>query len=247
MNPPSSSMRPSVVRLRARRGFTLLMALGLIALVTISVALSLRAVSTESALQGHERRAREALFAAEAGMAEGRMVVQAMLDNVSPTIIDKYDGVITALGAPVNEPGLPNGGAGGIDWFEVIPRTAYTLARGTANAAINPAVTGNNRELNGPDGVAIADYPEPTNVFFRVFLVDDDDGGTAPARRDDTNNQVWLVSVGEVNSPGGGQPYRTVIRSLVRRGSTPGGLNCTYGTKLGCRGNGTSGSSLPSF
>ncbi len=227
----------------ARRGFTLLLALGLIALVTAGVLVSLRAVSTESTLQAHERRSREALFAAEAGMAEGRSLVLAMLNTPNPNVgVGRpYTREVLARLAVVNEPGLPDAAAGGIPWRELIPKTDYTLARGTA---IDDTVAQANREITGPDGVALGSYPEAANVSFRVFVVDDDDDAD---RDTDDNGRIWLVSVGEVQPAGQGLPYRTIVRSLLEHRETPGGLSCSYGMKLGCRGNGTSGSSLPNF
>ncbi|WP_426757107.1 hypothetical protein [Myxococcus sp. Y35] len=225
----------------ARRGFTLLLALGLIALVTAGVLVSLRAVSTESALQAHERRSREALFAAEAGMAEGRAVVLALLNNPVAGATGNYSQEVLGRLQVVNEPGLPDVAAGGVPWRELIPQTPYTLARGTA---IDDTVTAPSLELNDAEGVAIGTYPEAANVSFRVFVVEDDDDAD---RNTDLNNRIWLVSVGEVQPAGAGLPYRTIIRSLVEHGSTPGGLSCSYGTKMGCRGNGTSGSGLPTF
>ena len=227
----------------AQRGFTLLLALGLIALVTAGVLVSLRAVSTESTVQGHERRSREALFAAEAGMAEGRAVVLTMMNVPNPNMGagQPYTRNVMERLLVVNEPGLPDVAAGGIPWRELIPRTEYTLARGTA---VDDGVAVANREITGPDGVRIEDYPDAANVSFRVFVVDDDDDAD---RNTDNNGRIWLVSVGEVQPAGAGLPYRTIVRSLLEHRETPGGLSCSYGNKLGCRGNGTSGSSIPVF
>ncbi|MBU8896347.1 hypothetical protein KRR26_12065 [Corallococcus sp. M34] len=221
-------------RAHLQRGFSMLLALGLVALVTTAVMVSLRAVSAEANLQAHERRAREALFAAEAGMAEGRVVVQSLLGASN-----NYTGVIEALGnlrtpgggadGYVNETadGLPS--APGNEWYQVIGRTDYTMSRGPG-AAIDPGVTTANAELMGPTGVAIEDYPEPLGVHYRVFLVDDADEAPTSNRRVDTNNQVWLVAVGEVDTPGG-MPYRTIIRSLVTNENSigSGGGYCQKG------------------
>lgn len=241
--------RPSHIRAsarRPRRGFTLLLALGLIAMVTVAVLVTLRAVSTESNLQGHERRAREALFAAEAGMAEARVVVQAALGEST-----EYDNVFVHMGNEngggqgldgfVQEAGLPSTAA--LPWYEVIPWTDYEMTRGAAGAGIDTGVATANRELIGPDGEPIQDYPEPINVRYRVFIVDDADE-PADNRRDDANNHVWLVAVGEVSTEGGGQPYRTIIRSLVgNKAGTGGGGG--YGTKRGGGNRGSYGGSMP--
>jgi hypothetical protein len=240
---PSPSCVPT--RQRSRRGFTLLMAMGLIAMTTVAVLVALRAVTTESNLQAHERRAREAFFAAEAGMAEARVVVQAIVgDN------QQYNGVFTELGNQlrtgdglagyVTEAGLPSDAAK--PWYQVIPWTDYKMTRGTVGAGIDPGVTGVNQELIGPDGVAITDYPAPNNVRYRVFIVDDADGD--PSRTADTNNQIWIVSVGEVSSPGG-QPYRTIVRSLVTNENGIGGGG-GYGTKLGSN-NGSVYAGMPTW
>ncbi|MCY1016833.1 hypothetical protein [Pyxidicoccus sp. MSG2] len=233
--PPSPSCVPT--RQRFRRGFTLLMAMGLIAMTTVAVMVALRAVTMESNLQAHERRAREAFFAAEAGMAEARVIVQAIVgDN------QQYNGVFTELGNQfngtglagyINEAGLPSGPSPAAQWFQVIPWTEYKMTRGTVGAGIDPGITAANQELYGPDGL-ITNYPEPNNVRYRVFVVDDADGD--PSRTTDTNNQVWIVSVGEVSS-NGGQPYRTIVRSLVTNENGVGGGG-GYGTKLGGGSNG---------
>ncbi|MCP3103088.1 hypothetical protein LZ198_29835 [Myxococcus sp. K15C18031901] len=229
---------------RTRRGFVLLLALGLLVLVTAAVMMSLRAVSTESQLQAHERRAREAFFAAEAGMAEARVILQVLMAETDTN----YSNVMMQLGNAYrpgggvdrgyinidnDEPGLPNPmQPGGFEWYEVLPWTQYTLARGTAVL---------DQDMKGPDGSDIVEYPNPTNVRYRVFLADDDDDVIANARRVDSNNQVWLVAVGEVR-PAQGQPYRTIIRSLVTNTKGLGAGNCTYGVKMGCNGTGTASS-----
>ncbi|WP_141588230.1 hypothetical protein [Myxococcus sp. AB056] len=225
----------------ARRGFTLLLALGLIALVTAGVLVSLRAVTTESTLQSHERRSREALFAAEAGMAEGRAVVLAMMNNPVAGGVGSYSQDVLQRLQVVAEQGLPDVAAGGVPWRELIPQTPYTLARGTA---IDDTVPGASVEINDVEGEPIRAYPEARSVSFRVFVVEDDDDAD---RNADANGRIWLVSVGEVQPPGPGLPYRTIVRSLLEHSSTPGGLACGYGMKMGCRGNGTSSSGLPTF
>jgi hypothetical protein len=216
----------------------MLLAMGLIAVITVAVLVALRAVTTESNLQAQERRTREAFFAAEAGMAEARVVVQALVGTN-----ERYDGVFQKLGEEYNhtglagyvtESGLPSSAAK--PWYQVIGWTDYKMNRGTTAAGVDPSVSGANLELNGPDGQPIRSYPEPLNVRYRVFVVDDVDSN--PDRTVDTNNQVWIVAVGEVSSPNGGQPYRTVIRSLVTNGSEgTGGADSDYGRQNGDSGN----------
>jgi Tfp pilus assembly protein PilX len=243
------SQHRSLARRRGQRGFTLLMAIGLIAMVTAAVLVTLRSVSTESSLQAHERRAREAFFAAEAGMAEARIIVQSTLgeqqeyDNVFAHM-GNQNGGNQGLNGYVAEAGLPS--SPGTPWYEVIPWTDYRMTRGTLGAGIDPSVNAANQELNGPDGTPIPDYPEPTNVRYRVFIVDDAEEDND--RTNDTNNQAWLVSVGEVSVEGGGQPYRTIIRSLVSNEAGIGGGG-GYGLKRG--GSSNTGvyttSAMPSF
>ncbi|AEI62640.1 hypothetical protein [Corallococcus macrosporus] len=227
--------------LRAARGFTLLLALGLIALVTAGVLVSLRAVNAESTLQAHERRSREALFAAEAGLAEGRAVVLAMLNAPVSGSTGNYNQDVLPRLQVVAEAGLPDVASGGVPWRELIPQTPYTLARGTA---LDETVTAPSTEINDVEGTPIRAYPEARGVSYRVFVVEDDDDADRDA---DANGRIWLVSVGEVQPAGTGLPYRTIIRSLLEHTSTQGGLACSYGTKMGCRGTGTSGSGLPTF
>lgn len=214
---------------RPERGIALLIAIALIALITAATLISLRAVSTESVLQGQERRQREALFAAQAGIAEGRDWVRSKL--TTPHFTPFLDG--TVLGARVDEPGLPSDG--NVPWFQVIPWTPYTLDTTPLGTGVDPNFAGANREMNGPDGARIAAFPTASGVRYRVFLVDDDDGNS---RTQDNNSRVWLVSVGEVAGPPGSQPYRSIIRSLI----TPN----TSGTEgppcheLNCEDNGGS-------
>ena len=247
MNPPVSYIRASARR--SQRGFTLLLALGLIAMVTVGVLVALRAVSKESALQAHERRAREAFFAAEAGMAEARVVVQTLADTPE----GNYNTAFRALGDAYNgqgfngfvdetADGLPSDST--TPWFEVVRWTDYRMSRGTVGAGIDPSITVVNQELTGPDGEPITDYPEPLNVRYRVFLVDDVDGNAS--RTADENSKVWLVSVGEVATEGG-QPYRTIIRSLITSKEGIGGGG-GYGRKLGGSGNtGSYGGVMPNL
>ncbi|NTX58592.1 hypothetical protein HR086_45630, partial [Myxococcus sp. CA039A] len=56
-------------RSRASGGFTLLVALGVVVVVTMAVMLSYRVVGREADTQADARRQKEAFFAAEAGLA----------------------------------------------------------------------------------------------------------------------------------------------------------------------------------
>ncbi|MBZ4415265.1 hypothetical protein [Myxococcus sp. RHSTA-1-4] len=223
MNRSPPKMR-SLARRRGRRGFALLMAIGIIAFIAAAVVVSLRAVASESALQGSERRNREAQFAAEAGLAEAREVVRLMLvsaggRNYGP--IMQQLGDLRSPGSGVNgfvtETGLPSDNA--VPWYEVIPWTSYTLQAASAGAAVDLDHNTNNQETYGSDG-PILDYPDQLNVRYRVFLVDDDDSND---RKADSNNRVWLVSVGEVTGQQGTQPQRAIIRSLITSGTGAGG------------------------
>ncbi|WP_164008148.1 pilus assembly PilX N-terminal domain-containing protein [Pyxidicoccus trucidator] len=247
MNRPQPYMRPLVrpsahrqSRLgghrREERGIALIMAIALISFITAATLISLRAVSTESALQGHERRAREAFFAAQAGLAEGRDLVRQRLGTETV-----FNGVITGLGvayqartgsgtAHVVETGLPSDL--NVPWFEVLPWTPYTLTTTPLGMAVDADVLGANREMNGPDGVRIPDFPDSSNVRYRVFLVDDEDGSP---RTNDSNSRAWLVAVGEVTGPPGSLPHRSIVRLLITPATSGGeGPPCH---ELGCESN----------
>lgn len=197
------------VRPRAERGIALLMALALIAFITAAAIISLRSVATESALQAHERRGREAFFAAQAGLAEGREVVRLRLNGAN-----QFTTVIGALTSTSSEAGLPG------TWYNLIAWQPYALGATDAGVGVDPAVTGANLEMNGPDGTRIDDFPTAANVRYRVFLSDDEDGDSN--RATDSNSQVWLVSVGEVEGPPGTQPHRSIVRALISAGSSGG-------------------------
>lgn len=225
MNRVPPTQRRSLARQRGQRGFALLMAIGIIAFIAAAVVVSLRAVASESALQGGERRNREAHFAAEAGLAEAREVVRLIRTTTGG---NNFNAIMTALGNQltpgsglngfVTETGLPSDNT--TPWYQVIPWTNYTLQAANAGAAIDSDHSTNNQEMNGSDG-PIRDYPDQLNVRYRVFLVDDDDDATND-RRADGNNRVWLVSVGEVTGQQGTQPQRVIIRSLITSGTGAG-------------------------
>ncbi|NMO16052.1 hypothetical protein HPC49_39830 [Pyxidicoccus fallax] len=190
---------------RPERGLALLMSVVLIALITAATLISLRAVSTESALQAHERRGREAFFAAQAGLAEGREVIRQRLAGGAPSF--------TALLGNTGPAADVNAVVASGPWSELIPWRQYTLATAGVDIAVAAA------ELNAPDGTLITDFPTANNVRYRVFLADDND---SDARTNDSNSQVWLVSVGEVTGPAGTQPHRSIVRMLITAGQSAG-------------------------
>ncbi|WP_257457013.1 hypothetical protein [Archangium lipolyticum] len=240
------------VRLHRRhpRGMTLLVALGTLAVVTAATLVSLRIVSQESELQGGERRTREAFFAAEAGLAEGREVLTTLLGNGANN--NNFNAVMAQLGdlysagqgldGVVNEPDFPGNG-----WYEVIPQSRYSLLAG-AGQAVDPNVATPMREMRDPNGRTYISFPEQSTVFYRVFMHDDDDDKDEPGnpndgRRDDTNSSVWLVSMGEVQGKGGVVLARSVVRVLVSAGLSSQVASGYGGQKLGGSDK-TSGTSL---
>ncbi len=178
---------------RGERGATLLIAMGLVAVVAMGTMMSLKVVSTESDIQAASRQQRQAYFAAEAGLAEARERVSLLVGS------GRYNDIIDDL-TPANDVGA--------GWYDVYntasgPWVPYTLELGTSVLA---------SEL--PAGVELG---EQRNVRYRVFLRDDVDE-TPDNRAADVNNQVWLVAVGEVTRPNG-QPTRAVVQALVTNGT----------------------------
>jgi hypothetical protein len=231
---------------------TLLVALGTLAVVTAATLVSLRIVSQESELQGGERRAREAFFAAEAGLAEGREVLTKLLGQSANS--NNFNAVMARLGdlyspnsgldGVVNETNFPGNGA---SWYEVIPLSRYSLLSGTGQA-LDANVTTPLRELRDLNGKPYLSFPEQSTVFYRVFMHDDDDDKDEPSnpndgRRDDTNKSVWLVSMGEVQGKDGVVLARSVVRVLVSAGMAAQAASGYGGQKLGGSDK-TSGASL---
>jgi hypothetical protein len=215
-----------------QRGMTLLMVLSTLAVVTAATLVSLRLVSQESELQGSERRSREAFFAAEAGLAEGREIVTQLLggnsssfNGVMATLGDFYSPGSGAVGV-VNEPDFP---ANGSSWYEVVPLTRYSLLPGSG-LAVDPGVAAANQELRDPNGRPFLSFPEQSTLFYRVFLHDDEDDDQ---RGDDTNGAVWLVSMGEVQGGNGEVLARSVVRVLVAAGVVQQASIGYGGQKLG--------------
>ena len=200
------------IRQRQSRGFTLLVAMGLVTLVTMTVLLSLNVVSRESDTQADSRRQKEAFFAAEAALAEGREALRLRLGDRQT-----YGNVLSTLGNAVNEPGLAGASPA---WFEVLPGSGtggwnyFSLTPSTMPAS----------ELRSAGGEAYANYPLQASVRYRVFVRDDFDDGSDTT---DTNGQVWLMGVGEVVSPQG-RPTRAIVQVLVTNENAPtaGGPGC---------------------
>ncbi|NVJ07687.1 type II secretion system protein [Myxococcus sp. AM001] len=214
---------------RQQGGFTLLLAMGIVTMVTLAVLLSYGMVSREAEVQGDGRRYKEAYFAAQAGLAEAREAMRIRLG-----VDETYTPAIQAmLALQVSEPGL-NGGAR--PYFEVLPGPG---GAGTWNSlAINEADLA-PAERQSPSGEDYAAYPRQENVRYRVFLRDDEDGDPSGAL--DDNKQVWLIAIGEVVGPEGSRPTRAVIQALITNENAPavtspgtvmtgGGSDNTYST-----------------
>ncbi|RKG90242.1 hypothetical protein [Corallococcus terminator] len=199
---------------RQPRGFTLLLALGVVAVVTMAVMLSFSVVGREADTQSDTRRKKEAFYAAEAGMAEGREKVRLLMTNLGPATLD----LTLALGAPVNEPGLGNPATD--PWFEVLPGPG---GAGTWNYYGLDTLTAQPGDLqSGPDSLPLpdedyADYPVQNRVRYRVFLRNDREltGGIGAGPTVDYNRQVWLIAVGEVEGIENSRPTRSVVQALV--------------------------------
>jgi hypothetical protein len=217
---------------RSPRGMTLLIALAVISVVTAATLVSLRLVSQESELQGRERHSREAFFAAEAGLAEGREVLTRLLakhstagseDSAYQDKASNFTDVMLKLGTlsaakagfntrgEVDEANFPGTGR---SWYEVIPNTPYTLLPGTA---VDPKVSIAGKEMRDVNNRPYLSFPEQRNVTYRVFVHDDEDEGAFVPNdpRIDNNHAVWVVSVGEVRGTGEVVLARSVVRALV--------------------------------
>ncbi len=128
---------------RRPRGMTLLIALGVIAVATAATLVSLAIVSQESELQGRERHSREAFFAAEAGLAEGREVLKGAAGSGPVVWLHQHQPQCGCPQRGVPEAELAAQGKTGFNadgevyesgfigkdtsWFEAIPSTPYTL------------------------------------------------------------------------------------------------------------------------
>ncbi|NPD22378.1 hypothetical protein [Corallococcus exiguus] len=184
---------------RQSRGFTLLLALGVVAVVTMAVMLSLNVVGREADTQADTRRQKQAFFAAEAGLAEGREAVRLLLSTQTGSSMP----LEATLGRPrVTLPGM---GSDTYPWFDLLPGTGvdgwndYLITKDTLDGS----------EIRAD----ITDYPEQRNVRYRVFIRDDDDDSDTGFGTD-TNRQLWVIAVGEVTNPHG-RPTRAVVQALV--------------------------------
>ncbi|RKH59455.1 hypothetical protein [Corallococcus aberystwythensis] len=192
---------------RQSRGFTLLLALGVVAVVTMAVMLSYSVVGREADTQADTRHQKQAFFAAEAGLAEGREAVRLLMDSLGE------DNFVfqTYLGLPVTEPGL---GSPTDPWYEVLPgpdadRWNYYRLRASTLQPVE--LTSGPASLPTPNQ-PYADYPDQEQVRYRVFLHNDKESSVAAG--EDRNRKVWLVAVGEVVTANG-RPTRSVVQALV--------------------------------
>ncbi|MCP3163286.1 hypothetical protein [Myxococcus qinghaiensis] len=213
-------------RNRAARGFTLLVALGVVVVVTMAVMLSYRVVGREADTQADARRQKEAFFAAEAGLAEGREAMRLRSSPVELTYLQAFS-ALTAANATVTELGLAGANPA---WMELLPATpgdpwnylrlapTYLPAAEKASASGDPYV----------------DYPEQNNVRYRVFVRDDVDDNDPTT---DANGRVWVAAVGEVLSRDG-RPTRAIVQALIinQVGAIAIGPGCT---QSGCGADNT--------
>jgi len=190
--------------------------MGFVAVVSLGTLMSLKVVSTESDVQAAARLQRQAVFAAEAGLAEAR-------ERLGLLQGDSRDYSLSMGLLPLS---TDVGDSEATDaWYDVFdtngsPWLAYTMEPGMA---VDPSELPPNVELT-----------EQRNVRYRVFLRDDHDESVAEDdQTHDRNEQVWLVAVGEVTRPGG-QPVRAVVRALVKNnGAPPTYSGEAYGQKGG--------------
>ncbi|NOK39322.1 hypothetical protein D7W79_37920 [Corallococcus exercitus] len=186
---------------RQSRGFTLLLALGVVAVVTMAVMLSYSVVGREADTQADTRRQKQAFFAAEAGLAEGREAVRLLMSTATTSTLPLQ----ATLGRPrVTLPGM---GSDTYPWFELLPGT------GTDGWNDYPITADTLDTSEIRTDILAGNYPEQRNVRYRVFVRDDDDDG-ATGFGTDSNRQLWVIAVGEVTNPNG-RPTRAVVQALV--------------------------------
>jgi Tfp pilus assembly protein PilX len=213
-----------------RRGATLLLSLGVITFLTLGAITTLNLISAQSDPAGQDRRAKEAFFAAEAGLAEAREWLRlqtAAIPSPQPT-----NAILAGL-APATDVGDASD-----PWYQV-PLGAtpdawvgYGFSRVAAAdgaQALDPSVSTAGLELVTSSGTPYVSYPDASRVTYRVFLRDDDDGDGDPTV--DTNGTVWLVAVGQVQV-GVGVPVQAVVRALVRPGTGAVGTGYSYSDKI---------------
>jgi hypothetical protein len=213
-------------RSHSPRGFSLLLALGLVAAITLAALFSLSYVSQTNEVQGKTRRSKEAFFAAQAGLAEAKERLRILAGPSSTS----YTAAMATLGIfPTTDPAHPDPLSPNNEWYQIIPPSAYGLSRVSvtgANSAVDDLLSTPNREMNGPSGAQFADYPSQRNISYRVFLRDDFDEAPPAAQNEtqDVNGQVWLVAIGQVTQSGGGSPLQSIVTALVANGTAGGGL-----------------------
>ncbi|MCP3099033.1 hypothetical protein LZ198_09120 [Myxococcus sp. K15C18031901] len=181
----------------------------------MAVLLSYRVVSREADTQSDVRRQKEAFFAAEAGLAEGREALRLRRGLGDST----YTATLAALsGAAAADVGLAGANP---PWLEVLPGTG---AGGWNYLSLTPGAMPAS-EKAAADNDPYVEYPLQNNVRYRVFVRDDNDDALGNAQ--DSNNQVWVIAIGEVVNPKG-RPTRAVIQALVTNQSaaTANGPGC---------------------
>jgi hypothetical protein len=190
-------------RRRQPRGFTLLLALGVVAVVTMAVMLSYGVVGREADSQADTRRQKQAFFAAEAGLAEGREAVRLVMGSSggNTLALNTFGAAVdssTGLGSPTRTwyELLPAGGGDGWNHYRM---NSNTLAPGEVAAGL--------------------DFPEQ-DTRYRVFVRDDEDSEVS--FDSDSNRQVWVISIAEVTTPNG-RPTRAVVQALVTNTSNEAG------------------------
>jgi len=206
------------------------MSLGVITFLTLGAITTLNLITAQSDPAGQDRRAKEAFFAAEAGLAEAREWLRlqtAAIPSPQPT-----NAILAGL-APATDVGDASD-----PWYQ-IPLGAtpdawvgYSFSRvadQNGAQAVDPSVTTAGLELVTSSGAPYVSYPDASRVTYRVFLRDDDDGDGDPTV--DTNGTVWLVAVGQVQV-GVGVPVQSVVRALVRPGTGAVGTGYSYSDKI---------------
>lgn len=205
---------------RSNRGNSLLVAMGLLTVLSLGMMSSLSMVSGEAEVQGNARRWKEAFFAAEAGMAEARELIR-IRNADQPT----YTGLMQT-GVGLDAVSSSNAGDDGIvptgqTWFDVFPLVGgshwimYTLSQGTGpNSAIDPTVTTTDQEMMAWNpGQKMETFADQRGVRYRVFMKDDDDDANYTS---DANKRVWLIAVGEVTSLDANGNVRVLARAVTR-------------------------------
>jgi hypothetical protein len=217
-------------RVTPRRGVTLLLSLGVVTFLTLGAITTVNLISAQTDPAGQDRRAKEAFFAAEAGLAEAREWLRlqtAAIPSPQPT------NAILAELAPASDLGGPTD-----PWYQVplgttpsswVPYGLSQRTDATGALALDPRVTTPGLEVTAADGTPYQSYPDSSRLVYRVFLRDDDDGDGDPTV--DSNGTVWLVAVGQVQV-GVGVPIQSVVRVLVRPGTGAVGTGYSYSDKI---------------